>query len=90
MSPRDDSGLTPLTRDGGYRMIQTAIKEFEGNVWGPAVDKLTTKVEKNDEKTDEVLLKIASVKGAIYTVGALFSLPGIIWVCILIHDHIPK
>jgi hypothetical protein len=71
--PRDDSGLIPLTRDGGYRMIQEAVKEFEGNVWGPAVRTLTVKVEENDKTTNEILTKITGVSYAVRAVGIIVS-----------------
>lgn len=69
-------------------MIQEAIKEFEGNVWGPAVQILTAKIEKNDQKTDTVLHKLSGVKGAIWTCGVFFSVPGLIWICMEIYKSI--
>ena len=86
MAERDDSGMIPLTRDGGYRMIQQAIKEFEGNVWVPAVKDLGRKIDANDEKTDRLLLRSAKLHGAVWGVGLMLAIPGLVWTFIQIYQ----
>jgi hypothetical protein len=80
-------------------MMQETIKEFEGNVWGPAIQTLNSKVEKNDGKTDEVLAqvvslklmvteKVAGFKGMFVALGIMMSAPGLVWVGMQIYKSI--
>ena len=75
--PRDDSGLIPLSRDGGYKMIHQEIEKFESNVWMPAVERLTKKVEQNGTKTDDLIIALtqlrAWVKGALWVIGFILA-----------------
>ncbi len=74
----EEPGTAPLTRDGGFKMINRAIREFEIDTFVPALANITKQITANDHKTDEIFLMVARMKGAIWAVGLMLAAPSFI------------
>ena len=66
MSPADDSGQILLTRDAGYKLIRSEIKEFEHTTIRAILDKLDEGAAAQSE------LK-GWVKGAVWAIGLIIA-----------------
>jgi hypothetical protein len=66
-------------------MIVEALDEFESQRLLPTVKTLKESIVTNDEKTDELVSQVDRLYGAIWGVGGLFALPGLIWICMQIY-----
>jgi hypothetical protein len=83
----EDSGGMPLTRDGGFKMIQTELAVFEDKRLVPAINSLKLMIASNDDKTDNSTEAINQLRGAIKGLAAFNAILGVIWIVIQIHER---